>query len=111
MIDFKCITCNKYVDLHSIQPTHDGSFDINSYWENRICNLCNIDYYIKENVLISYIYIVTIREQMYYWTINIKDNNSSINMVTGTIHNFDFIPNDLTPQNVKEKITKYLKFL
>lgn len=111
MIDFKCEVCNKWTNLKDIVQLNLSPKDKKRWAEIRACEICLIDYCIDENVIINITYRTTIREIKYYWSLYVEEGKSSIRTERGDVHDFDFIPKDITPENIKEKLTKYLTFL
>lgn len=113
MIDFKCTICKDYTEVVEIvRKRKDPNTGKDLYEEIRRCDGCNVGFEINEDIISVMTFVCTIREQKYYWSLvygrgqsEIWDGNYKI------IQKFNFIPTDLTPKNIKEKLTTYLTFL
>lgn len=82
--------------------------------QTRKCRVCQVKYEIVGDTIIRYSFHLN---NNLVWSINLHNNTSNLWKTLNKweaaklIKRFDFVPQNITPINAQEKLSKYLTFL
>lgn len=102
-----CLFCNNETICTQL---HTPDFEE----QTRKCKVCQVKYEIIGDAVIQYSFHL---KNNLVWSINLHNQTSNLWKARSkwqkseSIKKFDFVPQNITPDNAQEKLSKYLTFL